>query len=79
MCICGGLRVRKEEELERNLDCSRAVWMVTLERKEEKKEKSLYINIYIYIYTHTNTYKLFLVLVVIGFLLVLGLVVWLVK
>ena len=77
MCICGGLRVRKEEELERNLDCSRAVWMVTLERKEEKKEKSLYINIYIY--THTNTYKLFLVLVVIGFLLVLGLVVWLVK
>ena len=77
MCICGGLRVRKEEELERNLDCSRAVWMVTLERKEEKKEKSLYINIYIY--THTNTYKLFPVLVVIGFLLVLGLVVWLVK
>ena len=77
MCICGGLRVRKEEELERNLDCSRAVWMVTLERKEEKKEKSLYINIYIY--THTNTYKLFLVLVVIGFLLVLGLLVWLVK
>ena len=77
MCICGGLRVRKEEELERNLDCSRAVWMVTLERKEEKKEKSLYINIYIY--THTHTYKLFLVLVVIGFLLVLGLVVWLVK
>ena len=52
MCICGGLRVRKEEELERNLDCSRAVWMVTLERKEEKKEKSLYINIYIYIHTH---------------------------
>ena len=47
--------------------------MVTLERKEEKKEKSLYINKYIY--THTNTYKLFLVLVVIGFLLVLGLVV----
>ena len=77
MCICGGLRVRKEEELERNLDCSRAVWMVTLERKEEKKEKSLYINIYIY--THTHTYKLFLVLVVIGFLLVLGLIVWLVK
>ena len=77
MCICGGLRVRKEEELERNLDCSRALWMVTLERKEEKKEKSLYINIYIY--THTHTYKLFLVLVVIGFLLVLGLIVWLVK
>ena len=56
MCICGGLRVRKEEELERNLDCSRAVWMVTLERKEEKKEKSLYINIYIYIYIHTHKY-----------------------
>ena len=77
MCVCGGFRIRKENELERNLDCPRAVWMVTLERKEEKKEKSLYINIYIY--THTNTYKLFLVLVVIGFLLVLGLVVWLVK
>ena len=58
MCICGGLRVRKEEELERNLDCSRAVWMVTLERKEEKKEKSLYINIYIYTHTqiHINSF-----------------------
>ena len=75
MCICGGLRVGKEEELERNLDCSRAVWMETLERKEEKKEKSLYIHTH----THTHTYKLFLVLVVIGFFLVLGLLVWLVK
>ena len=44
MCVCGGLRVRKEEELERNQAVQRLYEpyprTVTLEREnEEKKEK----------------------------------------